>query len=369
MNLTPRQQGTIVAITLAGIAIFGLVSRADVALATPDGPGFDCLAASLTVLLTLSIIATTIQVRFSWSALQPLLIRLNLLPLGSAFTRLRDAGRNGPIWARRLNLQSLDIPTRSSIVLHNLRILIEREPVQDLSPCDLDLWRQDYWAALSGLIGEKQQTAAQPVPGKKQSPERMSRDSQRKEFCRLRYLSAAISDEILRRFLVPEWKKRLLPWSANTAPSEKADDSMELESVKEDAYDSAQAFVAMQFSMFINYGVRQIQNLVLAVSLCFGFLVIALNVYGFQSPQMIGRFLLGGFAVLGFIVWKIMSQMERDPILSRLSGTVEGELNKEFYLKLIGYGTLPVLGLLTSVFPSIGNFLSSWVQPSLEALR
>jgi hypothetical protein len=61
--------------------------------------------------------------------------------------------------------------------------------------------------------------------------------------------------------------------------------------------------------------------------------------------------------------------MERDPILSRISGTVPGELNKDFYLKFVAYGALPALGMLASQFPAISNFLSSWAQPALEALK
>jgi hypothetical protein len=61
--------------------------------------------------------------------------------------------------------------------------------------------------------------------------------------------------------------------------------------------------------------------------------------------------------------------MERNPILSRISGSTAGELNKGFYLKLVSYGALPVLGILASQFPSISKFLFPWVQPALEALR
>jgi hypothetical protein len=151
--------------------------------------------------------------------------------------------------------------------------------------------------------------------------------------------------------------------------SESEEAGRQMETSQQDGYGLAQAFVALQYSMFINYGVRQIQNLTLTVSLGFGLLVVALNVYSFQSPQAIGRFLLVAFVLLGYVMWKIMSQMERDPILSRLSGSTGGELNKEFYMKLIGYGALPVLSILTSQFPSIGVFLTSWVQPSLEAFK
>ena len=55
----------------------------------------------------------------------------------------------------------------------------------------------------------------------------------------------------------------------------------------------------------------------------------------------------------------------RDSRLKRFSG----ELNAEFYLRLVGYGALPVLGVLTSQFPAVSNFVLSWLQPTLEALH
>ena len=66
---------------------------------------------------------------------------------------------------------------------------------------------------------------------------------------------------------------------------------------------------------------------------------------------------------------EIESGIERDAILSRITGTQAGQLNYDFYIKIAGYGALPVIGLLASQFPSISKFLYSWVTPALEALK
>jgi hypothetical protein len=63
------------------------------------------------------------------------------------------------------------------------------------------------------------------------------------------------------------------------------------------------------------------------------------------------------------------AQMDRDAILSRLSDTDPGKLDRAFYVRLIAYGGLPFLTVLASQFPSIGSFLFSWVQPAIEALH
>jgi hypothetical protein len=115
--------------------------------------------------------------------------------------------------------------------------------------------------------------------------------------------------------------------------------------------------------------VRHIQNLLWFLSVGFVLLVFSLNSYNFQSPQQIGHYLIVLFAVVAYVAWRCLAGMERNAILSRLAGTEEGELNKGFYLKLLSYGALPVIGLLASQFPAISKFLFSWVEPALEAFK
>jgi len=133
--------------------------------------------------------------------------------------------------------------------------------------------------------------------------------------------------------------------------------------------DLADTFVALHYSQFLLYGVRQIQNLLWFPCIGFVLLMFAMNSHSFQAPHLIGRFLLIVAVAIAWILGKCMVEMERDPILSRIAGTKPGELSATFYLKLARYGALPVLGLLAWQFPWISNFLSSWIEPALEALK
>jgi hypothetical protein len=60
--------------------------------------------------------------------------------------------------------------------------------------------------------------------------------------------------------------------------------------------------------------------------------------------------------------------MDRDPVLSRLRAT-KPRLDMNFVLRVVSYGSLPVLALLGSQFPTVGNFLFSWVQPALQSMK
>ncbi|MGC2660984.1 MAG: hypothetical protein WA324_23770 [Bryobacteraceae bacterium] len=369
MGMRPRQQVNL-ALAIAGALVFAdLVMGAQAKLSSTEGRWFDAVTFILISFVTAAIALTTIQIKECWAALQQVLVRLRVLPLVCGFTQSRDPGQKVPIWARRFDLQSLDLPTKSVVILHNLGLAITNRSLlfPELCPNQISTWYTDYRDTLSNLI-------AGTIPNKEGTTAgrhdiKMDRAAVRKEFGHLRYLGATISHTLNERLVVPAWIKSQLPLMPNL-PDKKAKSGNDCgDSTEQLPSELAETFVVFQYSMFISYGVRQIQNLLLSVSLGYALLVLALNVYSLEAARSINRFLLVCFVVISVVIWRVMSQMERDPILSRLSGTKEGELNREFYVKIIGYGALPIVTLLGSQFPAIGHFLTSWVEPSLEAFK
>ncbi|HEX2328551.1 MAG TPA: hypothetical protein VHN74_07495 [Candidatus Angelobacter sp.] len=69
------------------------------------------------------------------------------------------------------------------------------------------------------------------------------------------------------------------------------------------------------------------------------------------------------FVIAGVVIVKVYAEMHRDATLSHVTSTRPGELGSEFWLKLIGFGFAPMLGLLARIFPGIMDFIFSWVQP------
>jgi hypothetical protein len=133
--------------------------------------------------------------------------------------------------------------------------------------------------------------------------------------------------------------------------------------------DLAETFVALHYSSFLMYAVRQIRNLMIFLSVGFVLLVISMNSYSHQAPEFIGRALIFLFVVIGAAMLTCLTGMERDYILSRIAGTTPGKLNLDSYLQVLAYGAPPIIGLLASQFPSISNFLYSWVAPTLKAVH
>ena len=102
-----------------------------------------------------------------------------------------------------------------------------------------------------------------------------------------------------------------------------------------------------------------------------GFILCVASVrsYPFLSQRTIGWTLTLIFIALSIPVVIIFAQMDKDAILSRLSDTEPGKLDRAFYVRVFSYGALPLLTVLASQFPAIGRFLFSWVQPAIEAMH
>jgi hypothetical protein len=109
--------------------------------------------------------------------------------------------------------------------------------------------------------------------------------------------------------------------------------------------------------------------MVLSILWLFIGVTIALASYPFDPRPVISGTMVLLFAALGAFIIFVYSQMHRDAILSLATNTTPGELGIEFWLKLIGFGAGPVLGLIATVFPESTDFLFSWIAPGLSAAK
>ena len=120
---------------------------------------------------------------------------------------------------------------------------------------------------------------------------------------------------------------------------------------------------------YFTQAARQVHNIAFTLALCFVALVVFFSTYSPQAPNALGRWLLVLFLIVGTLVTIVLVGLEKDYVLSKAVGSEPGELNTEFWLRLIGFGALPLLGLVGHLFPELSGFVSNWVQPSMEALR
>ena len=350
LGLSRRGQLLPVLFAVIAFCVIFWATRIDIQLSTIDGRSYDALSITLILLAGVCLVVGACQVLNLWQALQQLLNCLDTLPFGVSFTRADYSSSDRPLWVRRLNLQSIDVHAAALKVLHDMVILA---PNWFIGRRMLSR----YIAAVARM--------AETRPG-----------PTRAQVWEIQRLIRRISTFTSRRVFQGAWEY----WQVNRyyqlaepQPSDPASPG------KTDASPAgaelpvlcllAHRFIAFHYSSYLTYGVRQIRNLLLFLPVGFVLLVFAMNSYSHQSPQFIGRMLLLIAVPLGVVVWVCLSGMERDPILSRVAGTKPGEVGIATYLKFLGYGALPILGLLASQFPAISNFLYSWVAPTLQAAK
>ena len=144
-----------------------------------------------------------------------------------------------------------------------------------------------------------------------------------------------------------------------SSPSDPADKADQL----------AAEIVALRYAAYIRYVMRHLRNLVEFLTYGFIFCALAVNSYPFQALTVIRWSVTLVSLPLGGVVLYLFMKMSRDAILSRLSSTEAGRLDRDFYTRFLSTGALPLLTAVGSHFPSVGRFLLSWVQPAISAVH
>jgi hypothetical protein len=131
----------------------------------------------------------------------------------------------------------------------------------------------------------------------------------------------------------------------------------------------AEEFVAIRYVSMIRAVLINIRHLMLFMSVAFVCVIVAWNSYPFRPRVGVdGALTVVLLLIAGGTVW-IFSQMYRDPVLSRITGTQANELGSDFYLRVISSGAIPVLTWLAYHFPSISNTILKYLQPGLSGMK
>lgn len=320
-------------------------------LAAVENREYNFLLIALQSLMLAMILHACVQITALWSDLKSFLLSLGALPLAGAFIARSRSQSNRPVWVRSLNLQSLSMLVRGGTVVHDLSLRSGPE--------------------FQRMFRQHQEDVRELLRTPNAGDTRVDAIDHYKQ---IRSRASVIARGLFNETIRAHWKKTPLVGALEHMRESKLNENdppgqIGIPGNPLEPGDLAQTFVALHLSPFLIYGVRQIRNLAWFLSLGFLLLAASLTTYSPQSPQTVSRFLFAAFILFGTVLWRVLAGIERDPILSRIEGTKAGELNAEFYVKLAGYGALPIVGLLASQFPAIANFLFSWIEPTLEALH
>ncbi|MFN8006918.1 MAG: hypothetical protein U0V70_07840 [Terriglobia bacterium] len=132
---------------------------------------------------------------------------------------------------------------------------------------------------------------------------------------------------------------------------------------------AAEEFFILPYLGFIQNTIGRLRSLVLGILTLFVAATLAVSSYPFNPLPVIGAIFLITFALAGGATTLAYAEMHRDATLSHITNTRPGELGFEFWARLFAFGIGPLIGLLTTIFPSISDFLVSWLQPGAQIIR
>lgn len=128
-------------------------------------------------------------------------------------------------------------------------------------------------------------------------------------------------------------------------------------------------WVALVYIHYARMVLLQIRSRLVTAATLYLFLVWAGTSYPYLNRHALLIALSALLGVLSFFVISIYASINRDPILSRATNHIPGHLDLDFYLKTASLVGVPLVGFIASQFPEVSNFLFSWIEPGMTAVK
>lgn len=279
-----------------------------------------------------------------------LLEPLERMPLRQAFTRLQDFH-----WVSMLReggqLERWRDMSRSTEGIR--QILHDPDLPEECRTSKLEEQKQ----ALEKEIAELQKyvRSLREIGPQQNAPKRAW---QYMEEIELQYV--ACSERILCCILLPHWLEKRHNLMQSKGKAAEAEPNVVL---------LAEEFLAIRYVAFIRAALAQMRYLLLFITVALVLVMLAINIYPFQPKQEIAWAVTGLFLAFSVGIVLVLAQMHRNPLLSRITDKAAHELGAAFYLRVAGFGVVPLITWLATQYPSIGGLLYSVVKPGLDVMK
>jgi hypothetical protein len=382
-NLWTFRAGAAVAFVLSCFLILGRSSTNAFEL-----PSYNSILLAAVIAILLCLATKWYDLFKLWTSARSLLKLIQILPLHPALDRITRDWPKRSIWAFRHAVSKEAVEREMLYRLHRRRVLLQSMEVETPSATsvaaesfqgsggfpekvddtaaeaqeDLDTLRALVFGANPDSDAHKQRIHPAPEVDPN-APPILGKLDARQRYC------AEVTDRIYRHVLEPAWRASLIEDPEKRVEADKTPAPEPPKALPVRHLEACEDFVTLQFCRYISHAVAHVKRQATALSLSFMLLALLFNSYSPEASQLIARFLAGLFLIIGVVVWRVYSQMERDPVLSAIAQTTPGELSAEFWFQVVALGGLPLLGVIGHLFPSFSHFLFQWIAPSVQAAR
>jgi hypothetical protein len=320
-----------------------------------------CLSLCIALVLT-----DTLQLLTTWSRLRQLLVYLDRLPLRRTLDSLKGLAW-GSVWKIGGNVleERYRVVSRQLESLRHLRNTIAVVPSHEISRITKD--------AILGRLDTCLERGMDFVDWYvRLSPQQYVTDLG--PMYRFQQDLAATAGFVIHIVLMPAWRQEtesLIFDSSSTPPPAEQEEanSYSPPPCLSDYVRRAEEFVVLPYLGFIQNVLGRIRTIVIGSLCLFVGATFAVSSYPFDPLPVLAGVFLAVFIVAGATVIFVYAEMYRDATLSHITNSTPGQLGGGFWVQVITFGIGPLLGLLTTLFPSITNFVASWLQPGMQALK
>jgi hypothetical protein len=315
----------------------------------------ETLHALLALALYLLILECT-QLLGTWLSLKRLLLALNRSPLRRTFSALQGLSMNS-LWS----LSGASSRARYTVFSHQMESLIHlRNVLRSFAFRDYgdELIRASIESACTsaGKFVEKRSKVADLAMINDREGRHM-----REEFCQC-------TEHILTDLILPEWMSESRSMDLLEG-GEKPDSNVVLPLSEDEPIRLAEEFVCLIYVGYLQNLLALMRTMVLSIVGVLAGFAFSLAFYPYVPRPTIAISVLSLVLILGSAVAMVYAGLERDSTLSRITNTVPGELGLGFWVRYGSFIGVPILGLLVAQFPAITDFVTSWIEPSLNAAK
>jgi len=316
-------------------------------------------------LSTSMILANALQLWTVWKNVRQLLIHLDRLPLRRTLASLK-----GLSWGSVWSVSGVTLEERYRHLSRQVESLSHLEHLLDAET-----------ASSSVSASQKQETLIKIRECQAQKAAvikwYINLEDRVRDLCPLRDFQLKLAEttaSVIKNVLIPAWQRETASLILKPNPGDKG--IYAGESVDDSAQRSvslvlqaAEEFVSLLYLAYIQNVLGRVRTVVLSALFLFVSVTFAVSSYPFNPLPILGALFLAVFSISGVTVFAVFAGMHRDATLSHITNTEPGELDSRFWLHLVTFGVGPLFGLLTTLFPSITDFATAWLQPTTQMLK
>jgi hypothetical protein len=327
------------------------------------------------------------QLLSTWLSLKRLLLALNRTPLRRTFFALQGLSMRS-LWSMTgtSSRSRYTIFSHQLESLHHLRNVVQslhaRGPGYEKIGNDLDRALNKGRKYIETLSDKKCGKSSEHLSGEadgkalKKSKESVDNPAQGADLAmnndqnsrHIRKEFRLCTEHIFQELIWPRWleEKNSLDLVES---GEKSGSAQVLRLSSDEVTRRAEEFVCLTYVGYLQNLLARMRTMALSIIGLFAAIAFSLAFYPYTPRPAIVLSLLFLLLTVGLIVALVYAGLSRDATVSHITNTEPGTLGTDFWVRLASFIGVPFIGLLAAQFPGIADFLVSWLEPGLNAVK